>query len=43
MHAPQNWIPILKKEHKDDQEFKSYLQAICLWLKIDFDQELAME
>ena len=42
IHAPQNQIRILKKERKNDQEFQSHLQAICHWLKIGFDLELAI-
>lgn len=43
IHTPHNRFKILKKERKNDQKFRSYLHAICLWLKIDFSLELAME
>ena len=43
IYAPQNQIKILKRERKNDPEFRLYLQAICLWLEIDFDVELTIE
>lgn len=41
-HTPQNQVKIPKKERNLDQNFRAYLSAICLWLKINFDQELTM-
>src|ERR1700728_3279433 len=40
MCIPQNEIKILKREQKNSQEFHSHLNAICLWLGINFDPEL---
>ena len=40
MCIPQNEIKILKREQKNSQEFHSHVNAICLWLGINFDPEL---
>jgi len=40
MCTPHNEIKIPKKEWKNSQELQSYLNAICIWLGIDFDSEL---